>query len=507
MRSKSWLSLLSCFAAGAVLVAAFAPLRWWWLAYPCIACLFFVCHKLSARSAFWHGLAFGYGLYGVGVSWVYVSLHVYGGMPLWMGSISVLLFAGALALLLASGCALACVVSPKDKPSRLIALCLSWLVFEWSKSWVLTGFPWLDLGYTQTESWLFGLAPVGGVYLSSFAVLVLAASAVALIVQQRKWIPLSVMASTLLVSALASGKSWSEPTVHTLEVGIVQANVPINQKWQANFRDGVVNKLQRLSAALASEAASRNEALDLIVWPETALPLYYQQTGVEFWQAVAPPDVTLLTGLADAPSYQESYNAAILSCNGEQQLYRKRHLVPFGEYLPLRFLFNWVLEYLELPMSDFSSWQGMQPLDCGPEIRVGLSICYEDAFASEMRRYSGDATVLVNISEDAWFGDSLAPHQRLQMAQMRARELSRPMVRSGNSGPSGFIDHRGSVLATTPIFESTTLRRTVQPQTGETPYKRLGDWIVWLSLAGLLVVFFQRPPSCLKSQVVGCPGG
>jgi len=175
-----------------------------------------------------------------------------------------------------------------------------------------------------------------------------------------------------------------------------------------------------------------------------------------------------------------------LTCGAQRQLYRKRHLVPFGEYLPLRFLFNWVLDYLQLPMSDSAAWQGQQRLECGENIKIGLSICYEDAFAAEYRAYVGDATLLVNISEDAWFGDSLAPHQRLQMAQMRARELSRPLVRSANSGPSVVIDERGRILAVTPQFEVQTINYKVQPQTGDTPFKRFGNWVIWFS--GLVLV-------------------
>ena len=246
-----------------------------------------------------------------------------------------------------------------------------------------------------------------------------------------------------------------------------------------------------------------------MVWPETALPLYIQQTDADFWNYITPTNTTLLTGIIDSPSLpqgslDESYNAAVLSCEGQTQVYRKRHLVPFGEYLPLRFLFNWVLEYLELPMSDFSSWNGAQNLKCGA-INMGLSICYEDAFAAEYREFVGDATVLINISEDAWFGDSLAPHQRRQMAQMRARELSRPMVRSANSGPSLFIDHRGALLEATAQFEVATLSRSVQPHTGDTLFKRFGNWVVYASFILILAlsILARRRCKCVFNFYVG----
>ena len=145
-------------------------------------------------------------------------------------------------------------------------------------------------------------------------------------------------------------------------------------------------------------------------------------------------------------------------------------------------------------MSDLSSWQGQQSLDCaGKDINIGLSICYEDAFAHEYRQNVGDATVLVNISEDAWFGDSFAPHQRTQMAQMRAHELGRPLVRSANTGPSLFINHKGVVLASTEQFSVQIMSRAVQAHTGDTLYKRFGNWCVYLCFLMLgLVLFHQR---------------
>ncbi len=261
---------------------------------------------------------------------------------------------------------------------------------------------------------------------------------------------------------------------------MVQANIAIDEKWLETMRKQALDQYQSLTAELTT--------VDLVVWPETAIPYYANQTDERFWKAMVPKDVSVLAGILDHDG-KNSYNSAVLNCAGnraENQLYRKRHLVPFGEYQPLQFLFSWVFEYLSLPMSDFAKWEGLQPIQCGDSIRVGLSICYEDAFANEYRAHLGEANVLVNISEDAWFGDSLAPHQRKQFAQMRARELGRPMVRSANSGPSLFIDHHGQLLHSTPQFEVAIASRDVQPMTGRTPYMIIGNWIVWLAL---LVIF------------------
>lgn len=488
MKSLSFARVLLSFVAGAVLVTGFAPFSYYPLAFLCVAVLFFCWHDLSPRACFITGLAFGYGLYGFGVSWVYVSLSTYGGMPFWMGSIAVLGFAGILALFVASTGWLAARFFPDQ---RLWALPFLWTILEWMQSWVLTGFPWLDLGYSQTPSWLFSLAPVGGVYLISFIVALVAACFVAVIKQRSKF-AVGVVVSVIGISILADQVRWAEPAGDSLTIGIVQPNTPIEKKWQPGFRDGLLQRLAQQTADLNLESGA-----DLIVWPETALPLYLQQTDTDFWQSMVPNQAAVLTGIMDSPSIplgslDESYNAAVLICDGKTQVYRKRHLVPFGEYMPLRFLFGWVLDYLELPMSDFSSWQGQQPLICDNGINLGLSICYEDAFAAEHRAHVGDATLLVNISEDAWFGDSFAPHQRLQMAQMRAKELARPLLRSANSGPSVVIDERGKILATTDQFVATSLSHKIQPMQGETLFKRFGNWIILLSFMFLAGVYTRR---------------
>ncbi len=484
MNVREPLRLLIALVAGACCVAAFAPLGYWWLVWPSLFTLLWLHGDLKPGAAFRLGYAWGMGLYLAGISWIYVSLHVYGGMPLWMGSIAVLLFASVLALFVAGPLVLAAIIVPRSRGSRLIVVSALWVVFEWGKSWVLTGFPWLDLGYTQTPSFLFALAPVGGVYLIS-AYLLCSTAALVFVCHSsahrlRAILILAPMILIAVASSLLTSVEWSKPVGQPVQIGVVQPNTAIETKWQPEYRDRTMQRLASLTAELAND---QGRAVELVVWPETALALYYQQTDRQFWQDLLPSNTNVLTGLVDSPDYEQSYNAALLVCQGEHQLYRKRHLVPFGEYLPLRFLFNWVLEYLELPMSDFSSWSERQTLDCGENLKIGLSICYEDAFAGEHRRFNSDSTILVNISEDAWFGDSLAPWQRLQMAQMRAYELARPMVRSANSGPSAIISEAGEVLVETPQFEAATINQAVQPRTGDTPFSRFGNWIVWLALA------------------------
>lgn len=472
-----------CLFAGIATVLSFEP-----FAYPVIvffsltALFYFFRSATSKKQAFLLGFVFGFGLFGVGVSWVYVSLSTYGGMPLWMGSIAVIGFVSLLAIFIGFVGYTSVLLIPSPGNLRLIAIAPLWVIFEWVKSWILTGFPWLEIGYTQTSTWLFALAPIGGVYLISFVVALICCLLVLATNHQSRF--KSLLAIIVIVTMMwpLTQIDWSTDHGESLTIGLVQGNVPIESKWQADQRDQIIN-------LFASQSYQLNEsaAIDLFVWPETALPLYRQQTDKAFWDTIVPTNTAVLTGIMDQPADSEFYNAAVLSCNGEQQIYRKRHLVPFGEYLPLRFLFNWVLEYLQLPMSDFSSWQGTQSLTCSDNINLSLSICYEDAFGSEWRQSIAETTLLINISEDAWFGDSFAPHQRLQMAKMRAREFSKPLVRSANTGPSVVINQKGKVLASTQQFVAESLSFEVQPQSGKTWYQRFGNWIVFLSI-GLIVL-------------------
>ena len=496
MDKLSFKGLVISFIAGASLVFAYAPFHFHFLSFIGLGTLIYLWSNGSPKTNFCLGLSFGLGLYGVGVSWVYVSLSTYGGMPLWMGAIAVFGFAILLALFVAVP---GYIGARYYRDYFLLSIPFLWVLFEWAKSWVLTGFPWLDVGYTQTPSWLLSWAPVGGIYLVSFIVLTISTCCVSLIrvlinflsLQGHKvalFVPVSVFVMSLSASFLLSYVEWSQPIGRVVQVGIVQPNTPIEEKWKASYQTNLISKLASLSQQLNQQTQT-----DLIVWPETALPLYVQQTNKTFWDSVTPSGAEILTGIMDSPNsdnLEEIYNAALLTCQGSApKVYRKSHLVPFGEYLPLRFLFNWVLEYLELPMSDLSSWNGAQSLDCGESLKIGLSICYEDAFAAEYRASVGDATMLVNISEDAWFGDSFAPHQRQQMAQMRAAELSRPLVRSANSGPSLVIDVKGQVVAKTAQFEVAADSFPVQPHDGDTLFKRFGNWFVFLSAFVLLLLF------------------
>ena len=479
--------------AGALMVCSFAPLEWWFIAPVSMACLFYFWSTNTPKKAAFYGFYFGFGLFIAGVSWVYVSLKIYGGMPTAMAVLAVILLACILSIYVALAAYIQAMLF-SNKNQRLLIMPFVWVVFEWLKGVLFTGFPWLDIGYSQTSELLSAYAPIGGIYLVSFILAAVSALIVLVVINQNHEIKVKAALSIALIfiiAFVADSIKWATPKGKPVDIAVVQGNIPIKEKWGAYYQGKVVRKYVELSAQLNA---------DLIVWPETALPLSLQQINKQQWQNILPDSSALLTGIVDQQTNELVYNAAVLHCeNGTSKVYRKKHLVPFGEYLPLRFLLNWLLDYLHIPMSDFSSWKGEQLLNCGNKLDIALSICYEDAFAVEVRDGLVNAGVLVNISEDAWFGDSLAAHQRLQMAQMRALELARPMVRSANTGPSGFIDANGRILKITEQFKTEAISHSIQPMQGATLYKKFGNWIIWLSM--LVLGLCNLKKYCIRRKV------
>lgn len=488
-----WLNRVILLIAGALSTLAFSPFGWWWILLPTLALLFHNWSDQKPREAALSGFYFGLGLFGSGVSWVYISLKVYGNMPIAMAAIAVLFFVSVLSLYPMLAGYLQARLRLISKPIRLLILIpVLWACCEILRGLIPAGFPWLSIGYSQTDGPLSGYAPLGGVVFTSF-VTAATAGGVALFYQRRDLGPKLMIGllATLFVSAVGNQIEWTEPAGPELTVAAVQGNVSLEQKWQPNYRQQTLQNYLRLS--------SQTDA-SLIVWPETSVAYYEHEFSESMWQALSPTNQTLIFGAleARAPTAEDDntklYNVAIATCNGSRQIYRKHHLVPFGEFLPLSDWLGWLLEYLQIPMSDFSSWDGQQTIDCGNDLKLSISICFEDAFEEEFRQAAKHNTILVNLSEDAWFGDSLAPHQRMQMARMRVLETAKPMVRAGNTGPSAIINYDANILAASTQFETALLEASVNPRTGQTLYARIGNRsiIIFLILLSCLGMWYGR---------------
>jgi apolipoprotein N-acyltransferase len=474
--------------AGACLPLGFAPFELSPIAILAPAALFLLWLEADAARAARRGFLFGLGMFGVGVSWVYVSMHNFGNMAAPLAAFATLLLVAGLALYPALlGFVQARMRGSNDVVHIALVLPALWTLFEWWRGWFLTGFPWLNLGYSQAGTWLAGYAPWLGVYgVSLFAAV--SAGLIALAVHERhRWLPVAAMFAAVWALGWAVGKvDWSQPAGEPLRVALVQGNTPLARKWRPEERPRIIERYLALSDA-ARDAR-------LIVWPEAAAPGYLHQletliATLETRSRERGADFVFGAIEGNARTYYNSV-AAVGATPG---VYRKRHLVPFGEFLPLPYLFGWIIDSMQIPMSNFTAGDADKPLLTAAGQALGVSVCYEDAFGEEVIRALPEATMLVNLSEDAWFGDSLAPHQRVQMARLRALETARPMLRAANTGPSVAIDHRGRVLARSAQFVPTVLDAEVQPMSGRTPYVLWGNWTVVSSLALLLFLALAVP--------------
>jgi len=476
------------FVSGAGLVLSFSPFGLFPLAIIFPALLFYFWSMAEPRRAAWLGFLFGLGLFGAGASWVYVSIHEFGFMPAPLAAVLVFIFVAILSLFPASA---GWLQSRFLRPSyyRLIfVIPVLWVFAEWFRGWVFSGFPWLHLGYSQSNSILMNFAPLVGVYGMSLVVAILSVSLGVIVRYKSKHrFRAATLFVVILAAAWSSGKlNFVQEAGETVDVALVQGNVSLKDKWRPGSSTKIIKHYAELSRRAVNESS-------IIIWPEGAIPgnwkraLTVLKNSLPRRQDGRLPDY--LIGAIDISANKEYYNAAIPLSDqslspGPNEIYRKKHLVPFGEYLLFKPVFGWVVKYLEIPMSDFTSWQGAQPDISLAGWPVAVSICYEDAFGEELAPSAANAAFLINLSEDAWFGDSLAPHQRLQMAQVRARETGRYFIRAANTGFTTVINDKGEITSILEQFVPGVLQAEVQPMKGLTPFVRYGNGL-FLFLLGL----------------------
>jgi apolipoprotein N-acyltransferase len=477
--------------AGALGVTAFAPLGWYPLAYLSLAVLFHRWLEDTPRLALRHGALYGLGYFGAGVSWVYVSVHTYGHvtpLPAALVTSALVVYLCLFPALLGYGLKRAL---PDTAPlPLLIAFAAGWILFEWLRGWLFTGFPWLTLGSSQVDAPLAGYAPLAGVYGVGLAAALTAALLVALPSRGMRLPALLLLCIVWAGGFLLDRVEWTEARGGPLKVALVQGNIAQETKWAPENLKHTLTRYMTLTFGLAPT--------DLVVWPETAIPAFYDQMQdsliPQLDAELQTTHTVLLTGIPALDKATWRYYNSVVSLGGEHRFYYKQHLVPFGEYLPLRGLIGNSLDALAVPNADFSSGGESQPLLEAAGYPVATSICYEVAFAEEIRRALPQAALLVNVSNDGWFGDSLAPHQHLEMARLRAKETGRPMLRATNTGISALIDHTGRVIARSPQFEEAVVTGEITPRQGATPYVLLGNTpVVVLTVLCLLVVgLFRR---------------
>jgi apolipoprotein N-acyltransferase len=473
-------------AAGLLSVAGFAPLALYLLPVFTLAVFTLLWrHARNWREAALVGLAFGIAFFVGGVSWVYVSLHKFGAMPAPLAAVVTLLFCFYLALYPAAVAAGSHALGRASTACLLAGLPALWTLAEWLRGWLFTGFPWLAMGYTQVPaSPLAGYLPIFGVYAASALTALCAALLVAMLERPvpRRWLACgAALLATWGGGAALKAIEWTQPEGEPVAVSLLQGNVSQDLKWRPEWLRTTLETYRAL--VLATDAR-------LVILPETALPLFHDQLPADYLEALADHvrrhGGDVLIGMPERGANRDYYNSVLTFGTAPTQIYRKSHLVPFGEFVPLKPLFGWFIEAVSIPLLDFSRGaETQQPLKVAG-LRVAVNICYEDAFGNEIIRQLPEASVLANVSNVAWFGRSIAPQQHLQISQARAIETGRPMLRATNTGMTAIIDADGTVRDAAPQFSAATVSGQVRGYTGATPYVRWGN-VPIISLAVLML--------------------
>jgi len=491
-KTPLWLSALLNFVAGGLTIVAFAPWAWYPIAVFTLAFVLPSWLRNKPAAAFKLGILFGLS-YGVGSSyWIYYSLHDFGQAPAALAILAAVLLAAVLSLFFA---ALAMLVSyHRRQPIAVVCLVVFpalWVLMEWGRSALFVGFPWNLLGQAVIDSPWYGVLPTFGV-LGGSALLALCAGSLVCFFYLRAHgkIVLSIsLAVALLGLSMLRFVDWSNDTGEQLKVSLIQANIPQKIKFDRAYFERLMTRHLNLSAPhFTGHAPPALSPSDLIIWPETAIPLYADLLETQLAslrRQLAAHGSTLVTGIFYRDKAQQKRYNSLMDVNNNR-FYHKRRLVPFGEYIPLRFIFDAFSDWVNIPMSDLHAAAAAPIMELAGHT-AGVSICYEVAFADDIADSLPQAGFLINLSNDSWFGDSLAPHQMLQMARVRAAESARYMARATNTGISAIIDAHGRITAQSPLFESGVSSGSIEIREGSTPYTQWRNIPVWLWMIGALL--------------------
>lgn len=484
--------------AGALYPLGFAPYNYVLVTLCVLAVLFRAWSKARPGHAALLGYSFGCLAFFRGVNWVSVSMHDHGNAPAWLAQLLTALLAAFLALYPAlAGWAVAKLSRPATTARLLLAAPAWWILTEWLRGRVLTGFPWLELGYSQIDTPLAGFAALLGSYGVGWLAAI-GAGGLALLsdLERRQRIVLVVvMGSVAGIGWALRAVQWSRPSGAPLQAALVQGNIPMAMKWRPEFRPKTLE--------IFAEATRANLDADLIVWPEESVSYAFQSIEptflAELGSLARDHRTAIIGGFAWYDSEAQHYYNAMASFGEGSGNYFKRHLVPFGEFIPVKPVFGFMAQLLNMAIGEFQRGSAEQPPMMALGYQVAGSICYEDAFGRDTRFALPDAAWVVNVTNEAWF-NAVELHQHLQMARMRARETSRYLLRAGTTGLTAIISASGAVVAQAPPFERTVLRGAFVPMQGVSPYVVWGNWpILALLLLAIFAGWRYPVPICVRN--------
>lgn len=476
------------FLLGTLLTIGFAPFSLFPAAILSLSLLLMLWIYATPGQAFRLGWLFGVGFWGTSIYWIYISIHTFGNGSVLFSGLITGLFIALLALYPAlSGYLLNRYFNNTNLPKLICAFPAIWLLLEWIRSWIFSGFPWLLIGYTQINSPLRGYAPIFSVYGVSLLTLISSALIVAIIInwkEKSRNSLLLVLALMWIMGAVLNTQTWTQAVGEPMKVSLVQGNIPQEQKWSS---ENVQNTLDRYQSLTVPHWNSQ-----IIVWPESAIPIAFQ-SAIAYLDALTRDankhHATIITGIPIKSGIGDSYYNGVVALGNGVGIYTKRRLVPFGEFIPMRSVLGQFLDFLNVPMSDFISSDTFisKPLIANG-MNIATYVCYEIAFPEQVLSKDSNINALLTVSNDAWFGRSIAQAQHLEMAQMRALEMGRPVLFVANDGITAVINSFGKIQSQAPAHETYVLTDTVQMTSGKTPWQYIGlDPVLAISLLFLYI--------------------
>lgn len=487
---KPYLPYLLALLGGGIMKFGFSPYEIASASIFSTAILLWCLSKQSKKAAFLVGLCYGLGMFGMGVNWVYVSVHEFGSAPPPLATLITGLFILALSLFPAFLSWTLVSLFPKNNNVRiLMAFPVLWVVFELLRGYLFTGFPWLYMGYSQMGNQLISFAPIGSVFLVSWAAVFISGILYDFfnyfyqLKADRKYL-LILVCLLFAVWGAAFGLrqvQWTQPTNKKLNVTLVQGNIAQLLRWDPEYIAHIVDIYQTLTAtAMANEPHT-----DLIIWPEGAIPVPLPMSQTLFndmTALLAPREIALISGVpSQVPNRQSYYNTLLVSGNGSG-VYYKTHLVPFGEYVPFEKQLRGLIAFFNLPMSDFIEGPSKQGMLTVKDFQLAPAICYEIAYPMFVQHVSKKADAILTVSNDTWFGKSIGPAQHLQMAQFRALETGKYVLRATNTGITAIINQQGYIIDIAPQFEPAYINSDIIAFEGMTPWVRYGIWPLIMAL-------------------------